>query len=293
MDITELLHIPENTRFFEIYDDYVDYYNKAGDNKSDHISILAEFAIIEEKIQKSADFSSNKLSDVVLDWRAECMDLFRRYNQSNRQRAEMISELMREIESKIGSLRKYLINMDLKPELNKIATNFDNLLKEMDGFENDQKRLYAVKNFCDKICRYYLYENHKFAFEEIIAKILDKNYPSELKYFWNRDSRENNQINFEAVNGLGAPMREDVPQDKIESIVIRILLNNKKGQTIKADCRGETRSFSIVHRGGSRDGKANINQIYKYFEAAHPELINLSSRQFKERIKLAVPDKMK
>ena len=310
MDITELIHIPENTDFYEIYNDYVTYYNEAGENEFEHISTLSKLFVIKTNIQKRLHSTEKGLKGWLFYEKSHWDRITDLYKKNNGKDLEEILESKNKIESKIEFLIKnptFYVNdvqlvhnegedepLEFEDKLIRVATDLYNFLKKIAPEDPDRRSPYfIISNLLELFCTHFINANHNTALRLIIDEISNKYYPYKLKYYFQLTSSEKQQINLKAEKGVGAPMREDVPQEEIESVVSKILADAKNGQTVKATFQGETRSFLIVHQGGSRDGKANINQIFKYFEAAHPELINLSSRQFKERIKLAVPDKMK
>ena len=310
MDITELIHIPENTKYYEIYNDYVDYYNEAGENGFEHISILSKLFILENNIVERLNSTEKELMDWLFYVKTHLDNNIDIYKKNNGKDVEEILESKKEIESK---LELFIVNItfyvndfkldnhegedelyEFEVEIIRVATDLNSLLKRIPSESPyGDSPYFIISSFLDLICPYFVNTNHHVALRFIIDEILNEYYPYKLKYYFQFTASEKKQIERYTAKGVGAPMREDVPQDKIESVVSEILVDAKNGETVKATFKGETRSFSIIHRGGTRDGKANINQILKYFEAAHPELINLSTRQFKERIKLALPDKMK
>lgn len=127
---------------------------------------------------------------------------------------------------------------------------------------------------------------------QVVAdKIIDKNYPPKLLDY--RDLEDHEKEELLSNKKAGAPMNTDVPQDEVEKIVTKLLHQYKRGQTILTNRNGQKRMYKIVHESGKYEGNVNINQIFKYIETAHPELINISDRQFKKRIKKAVPEGMK
>lgn len=123
----------------------------------------------------------------------------------------------------------------------------------------------------------------------LIPDIINNNYPKTLKFDRNKESRLLNRLN----KKLGAPLKSEVPQSEVEKIVTQVLKETNDAGRLVITLNGEKKAFKIIHKTGKRNGLANVNQISKYFQDAHPDLINMSMRQFKERIIKALPYNMK
>lgn len=285
----------KETPMSEIYDQYVDYYNSAGKNINNHISVLSEFKNIKELASERVQEITTLLESLYEDLEEILEDKIENWNGNVRSFSES-NQLLIELKGKILSTIKHLIQ-DLKDSSKEVDTEYvEGLLQQFFKKVNQPNQLDSILFFLafsrGVKPNYRVANNHFISLEKICNRIIENNFPSELKAYGNLSEDEKNDIKTQATK-LGAPLREDVPQDKIENIIRSIFSNLKKGQVFKAKIKRKTRGYSIVHQGGNRDGQANINQIFKYFEAAHPDLINLTPRQFKKRIKKALPENMK
>src|SRR5699024_2396743 len=123
-----------------------------------------------------------------------------------------------------------------------------------------------------------------------------KAYQASLKK-WDKlyeNDRAEIEDGLKTTNRHGRPYDEQTPQKDIKRIVHKLLDKFRNDEIITSNIDGQQRSYQIVHQNDryGRKGKANINQICKYFRAVHPDLINIENRWFKERIEKALPDDM-
>lgn len=124
--------------------------------------------------------------------------------------------------------------------------------------------------------------------ESIVGSAIRKDFPPKLSRFKDLSDEEQQKL----TARVGAPLNQDVPQGKVESIVDNLFRDQESGRVI-VEVDGEKHAYQIIHQNGRWKGKANVNQIYKYFVTVHPDLDGLTDRQLKERIKKALPDDMK
>src|SRR5690625_87132 len=128
-----------------------------------------------------------------------------------------------------------------------------------------------------------------YAVKSVIGIAIGKDLPASLFMYDELEARaKSKMLDFGRRKLPGRPYLEEVPQDKIRDVVRVILENQIEGRIVENGKR-----YSVIHVIGKKEGKGNVNQIYKYIAELHPELNGLSERAMKDRIKEALPDEMK
>lgn len=272
--------------FTSLYDQYITHYNKA-DNK---ISILAELYTIQNAIEERRGWideeSLSTFKYVFTPYRSS-ENITEAKERLNSQQLEQLHhyEIGRTI---MEQLKRHLVNRHPSKEhlreLSDLIIKFFKIRGEADESERYVHKIYRLAwSKTEK----HRARNHSMALRMAIDRIIEYNYPTELSYWGNlseEDKKEHKK--------LGAPLNDDVSQSEVESIVNQLLEKHEDGKVIESQY-GEKKQYFIIHENGKWGGRANINQIFKYFEDLYPELINISPRQFQERIKKALPEDMK
>lgn len=283
-----------------IFDDYANYYNDSGSSVEDHISVLAEFSSIGQALElhgKEID-SSLKESFSVLYYAFEY--IFNEYlskgftrEELTKVKIESIVEQLDEIVNKEGRLTSSFIKGEITEKeisilIDKVRYFLKSYVENPENLDIDtdistiERELRMLKQVTP----------HMAAIGLLKRIIINGYYPSPIPTFSELSEDDKAKLRLNG-NQVGAPLREDVPQDEIEQIVRDLLKKSERGVRVEASRDGKKMMFQVVHDNGKRKGRANINQILKYFEFAHPNLLAISDRQFVKRIKKAVPEGMK
>ncbi|HEX6983101.1 MAG TPA: hypothetical protein VF181_10100 [Balneolaceae bacterium] len=274
-----------------IYNDYVKYYNEAGDSKAHHIPLLAELSRIEETVKERVAELGEMLreSKTLVIENLESITKESLNEESEIKDWEEKTELRDEI---IDSLKFSIENAGIYTDL---LADFKNLDKKVEdlykGLDLDIQELgtsllmLAIETTLPKFIQA---KYHRTALWGLNGKIIDQNYPKELKYYKDLPEEEKPRLTSkESHLGVGAPIKDEAPQEKIEEIV--------------QECIRDRKSKRFIHQSGPHEGKGNKVQIYEYIRTNYPNMVKgtgrdpekgLSKRQFFRRIKEALPDSM-
>lgn len=283
----------------EIYDDYVKYYNDAGNTISDHISILAELSIIEQTVKDHGVELEEMLKGAYeylklgLESIPEELELIpegiihEKYAKFNNELLEI--KLATEIKDFKSSNHGAIGTTFTSDDLTSLKAKIDELFE---GYEIEKAEIIgAIRTVEGLLVKYRQALNHKMALWPLNMKIIYDYYPPELSFYKELTEDEKSKIRSNGKK-LGAPLSKEVPQDEVEEIVINLLEKYERGERVETNRDGRKMMYQVIH-DGKREGKANVNQILKYFEVEHPNLLNITNRQFRERIKKAIPKDMK
>jgi hypothetical protein len=279
----------------KIFNDYANYYNQSGSTIKDHISVLAEISSIGQALEHHTNDMERSLEKSFQTLHITLELISKGYTREEfiQLNLESILERLEDLANQSGNIiGPYLYNkitFEEIEDLNNQINNFiDNYVVNPDDLEIDL-HIFAIERILSRIRHV---ATHMIALGMLNYKIIEEYYPSELPIYSELSEEEKTKLRING-NQVGAPLREDVPQDKVEKIVSDLLEKHERDERVVLSNDGKKMMFQIVHEDGRYKGKANVNQIFKYFEHAHPNLLVISDRQFKERIKKAVPEGMK
>lgn len=278
----------------KIYDDYVKYYNDSGRSIGDHIRVLSEFSEIENKVNNREEEITDKiqvtLSKIIFIVKdipeKEKVEIDTKLGIMTMKKAKRMALKFLEL-PKNKSMEFYdLINISF---INHTIVKLLEITGSRDQELEIQLNIRHLEFLHPKLIHI---RNHKSALLLLNRQIIDIHYPTQLRFYKELTDHEKSELRSNSKR-VGAPQSEDVPQNKIEQIVKDLLKKYERGEKVETNSNGRKMMYQVIHDTGKREGKANINQIFKYFEVEHPNLLNISDRQFKERIKKAVPIDMK
>lgn len=278
-----------------IFDDYANYYNDSGSSVKDHISVLAEFSSIGQALEHNANEMELSLEESFRTLYITIELLSKGYTREefSQLNLETILKGLEDLSNRKGTIiGSYLFNdvtFDDITSLNDQINSFvENYVVNPEELQVNQS-ISTIERILSKIKHV---STHMIAVGMLKYKIIEEYYPSELPIYSELSEDDKAKLRLNG-NQVGAPLRKDVPQDKIEKIVRDLLEKHERGERIVFNNNGRKKMFQVIHDKGKKKGKANVNQIFKYFEHAHSNLLQISDRQFKERIKKAVPEGMK
>ncbi|MFH5833865.1 hypothetical protein [Halalkalibaculum sp. DA384] len=278
----------------ERYDRYVKYYNTS----KNPIATYAELLTVKEGLQKRLGELKEKV-DLYIDdieyFLGEIFDSTPSSDVEDSAEDLLASNHRMLVENITGHIRWEVGNLNHihSPDefINFNSNQIAEIYRAYNKYGQEGKALRALKSIIVYGQRYEQAFYHLLGVKSITNRIIDENYPKNLVDYRGLEVQEKEEIL--GAKRKGAPLRADVPQDEVEQIVTKLLHQYMLGQSIITNRNGQKRMFKIIHESGKYEGNVNINQIFKYIETAHPELINISDRQFKKRIKKAVPEGMK
>ncbi|MDR8389898.1 hypothetical protein NC796_02030 [Aliifodinibius sp. S!AR15-10] len=269
------------------YDEYVEYYNQAGKKKADHIPILAEFCIIEEKTKNRADDIRENLNGSLAEADESLEKAIEESESLKTDKVEELQNLKYEI---VQSIKWNIENPDYYSKREVELSDIKEKIKRFYGIvgldEQAKLALLLFDFFTEILPRLRIAVNHNKALWFLNGKIIDENYPPILEYYNNLPEDEKNEMQT-ANKGLGAPLREEVPQEKIEEIV--------------RECTKDKSSKRFIHQSGRYKGKANQSQIFEYIKTNHPVMVKgvginsekgIGKRHLIRRIVEALPNDM-
>lgn len=276
-----------------IYDQYVYYYNQAGKSINYHIPILAEFYNVQEVFSERVNELKQDFKELI-DSLEEILD--EKIEEKGGVKSNDTSQSLGERKNKLLSKLRFYIYYDHISSFEEVEEYIFNLLSIFYDQNEDDVEFKMIKIYMnaskEKVLKFKSLQIHEVTLANLKRKIVDQYYPDQLDRYENLSEEGKNEITSKE-NRVGAPLSKDVPQEEIEKIVADLIVRHNQGEIIKVKFKRQKRAFSVIHEGGVRDGNANINQIFKYFETVHPDRIKISDRQFKERIKKALPENMK
>ena len=272
-----------------IYDDYASFYNESCSSNADRIRIASELSTIHNKVkEREAELIAEcqKVLTILFDL---IKDIQREELVGQNAKNRVLNCLLSHFES--NNINSRLLHQSLN-NIDYLINEIDKLSLEIDNNETDIKIAVSKGRLQMLQSTFVNNHNHEIALWRVTWKIISGLYPEKLPYFDELSEDERTELRSNDSR-VGAPPNKNVPQDKVEQIVNDLLENSEGGVRVETSRDGKKMMFQVVHDKGKRKGRANINQIFKYFEFAHPNLLAISDRQFVKRIKKAVPEGMK
>jgi len=272
-----------------IYNDYVEYYNNAGNSKACHIPIFAELSQIEETLKAKVDELDSMLKEAEAIVIKNLESITKEYLNDQLElknwgaKLKLRDEIMNSLKF---SIDKAVIYTDLLTDFKNLTKNVENFFKglDLDLLElGTSLSMLAIESILSKFIQA---KYHHMALWGLNGKIIFENYPQELEYYNDLPEEDKARLN-PKVSRFGAPLKEEAPQEIIEEIVQK--------------CVKDKSNKRFIHQSGRYKGKANQKQIYEYIRSNFPEMVNgvgsnpkngITERQFIRRIKKALSDVM-
>lgn len=272
----------------EQYDRYITYYNESANPITTYVELLTikeglqqRLNELEDKVDISIEDLEYKLSEIYnpssLSDEKDTVDELQ-VSINDRLKDDIIDQIKWEVErfnhiSDSDNFLKYY-----SKEIKKLYERFSKQFQELDPIRTLRVIVWNGEQYQQA---YY----HLKGLKSVASRVIDEDYPLELKDYKNLEEHEKEEVVGDSRSG--APLKEEVPQEKIKKIVDK--------------CIKDKSSKRFIHQSGSRKGKANQSQIFKYIEEKHPKFVKGSGenqekgverRTIIRRIKKALPNNM-
>ncbi len=172
----------------KMYDDYVKYYNAAGKTIKDHISVLAEFSKIEEKVKER----TRELHEMLQEALISVIDLIKSISDEG---IDGKQELKKEV---LNVLKFYEKNSEIHQlQINDLIYLEEKINKLFEGLEGKGQQLgidlliHSMESIIPKLTQS---QNHKTVFWFLNGKIIDEHYPIKIEVYNELDDQGKQEL---------------------------------------------------------------------------------------------------
>lgn len=281
------MHLINRDIIQERYNYYVQYYNES----KNPLTASAELITIKEGLQQRFEESKENVGLYIDDIRFYLGEIYDSTISSDGNKIgkvlatnhiDMIENIVNHIKWEVHNFFHISRSEDF------INYNFQQIKEVLSASPKngqEKKSIEALKAIVRIGEKYEQTYYHLRGIKAVLDKIIDKNYPTDLKDFNDLEKQEKKEI-IEDISS-GAPPKEEVPQEKIEEIV--------------KECIKDRSNKRFIHQSGRYKGKANQSQIFEIIKSTYPIMVNESDsytdkgvrkRTIIRRIIKALPDDM-